>query len=99
MVDPIPLLSPEQLERLKELADASRLRAARSQPPKPPQRRRRTRQYPSGKPNPRGSPRVTAGAAGDEPNAAARTMNFIARTGARTEDDVHSRPTHRCASR
>ncbi|MGX1480848.1 UNVERIFIED_CONTAM: hypothetical protein RKD50_009656 [Streptomyces canus] len=49
MVYPIPLLSPEQLERLKELADASRLRAARSQPPKPPQRRR-TRQYPSGSP-------------------------------------------------
>lgn len=52
MVDPIPLLSPQQLARLKELTDASRLRAARSKLPKLPRRRRRTRQYPSGKPNP-----------------------------------------------
>lgn len=52
MVDPIPLLSPEQLARLKELADASRLRVALYPLPKPPRRRRRTRQYPSGKPNP-----------------------------------------------
>ncbi|WP_333745737.1 hypothetical protein [Streptomyces sp. IBSBF 2950] len=51
MVDPIPLLSPEQLERLKELADEARLRAAQRQPSKPP-RRRRTRQYPGGRPNP-----------------------------------------------
>ncbi|MEU6353173.1 hypothetical protein ABZ896_28255 [Streptomyces sp. NPDC047072] len=52
MVDPIPLPSPEQLARLKELADASRLRAALNPPPKPPRRRRPTRQYPGGKPNP-----------------------------------------------
>ncbi|MFI1051789.1 hypothetical protein [Streptomyces griseoruber] len=52
MVDPIPQLSPEQLARLQETADASRLRVALYPAPKPPQRRRRTRQYPSGKPNP-----------------------------------------------
>ncbi|MBP5880699.1 hypothetical protein F3K37_42095 [Streptomyces sp. LBUM 1477] len=51
MVEPTPQLSPEQLERLKELADAARQRAAQCQPPKPP-RRRRTRQYPGGRPNP-----------------------------------------------
>jgi hypothetical protein len=52
MVEPTPPeLSPEQRERLKQLADASRLRAA-LYPPQPPPRRRRTRQYPGGKPNP-----------------------------------------------
>ncbi|WP_079054571.1 hypothetical protein [Streptomyces graminilatus] len=51
MVDPIQPLSPERLARLKELTDASRLRVALYPPPKPP-RRRRTRQYPSGRPNP-----------------------------------------------
>ncbi|MEU3620479.1 hypothetical protein ABZ725_50750 [Streptomyces sp. NPDC006872] len=52
MVDPIPLLSPERLERLKELADTSRLRVALYPAPRLPPRRRRIRQHPSGKPNP-----------------------------------------------
>lgn len=42
MVEPIPMhLSPEQLERLKELRDAARLRAVlfESPPPSPVQRR------------------------------------------------------------
>lgn len=51
MVAPIPpYLSPERLE---QLADASRQRQAALYPsPKPPQRRRRLRQYPGGRPNP-----------------------------------------------
>ncbi|MGW2050824.1 hypothetical protein ACWCPF_37475 [Streptomyces sp. NPDC001858] len=52
MVDPIPPLSPERLARLKELTAASRLRVALHPAPKLPPRSRRTRQYPSGKPNP-----------------------------------------------
>ncbi|MFF8717363.1 hypothetical protein ACF07T_39040 [Streptomyces sp. NPDC015184] len=50
-----PTLSPERLERLAKLADASRLRAALYPPPKPPpaRRRSRSRQYPGGRPNPR----------------------------------------------
>ncbi|MFD3533384.1 hypothetical protein [Streptomyces sp. NPDC058664] len=54
MVNPIPTyISPERLERLEELADASRLRAALYAPPKPPpvRRRSRTRQYPGGRPS------------------------------------------------
>ncbi|MEV6734550.1 MULTISPECIES: hypothetical protein [unclassified Streptomyces] len=54
MVDPIPThISPERLERLAELADASRLRAALYSFPKPPpiRRRSRSRQYPWGRPN------------------------------------------------
>ncbi|WP_393053022.1 hypothetical protein [Streptomyces sp. LN549] len=45
-------LTPEQLEHLEELVTASRLRAARSPSPKPPPTRRRSRQYPGGRPNP-----------------------------------------------
>ncbi|MER5501913.1 hypothetical protein ABT096_32570 [Streptomyces sp. NPDC002561] len=55
MVAPtLPHLSPEHLERLAELADASRLRAALPPPPKPPPARcrSRSRQYPGGWPNP-----------------------------------------------
>jgi hypothetical protein len=53
MVDPNPpYLSPEQLKHLKQLADASRLRAALHPSPKPPPVRRRSRQYPGGRPNP-----------------------------------------------
>ncbi|MEU8489319.1 hypothetical protein [Streptomyces sp. NPDC048641] len=52
MVDPIPTyISPERLERLAELADAARLRAALYPAPKPPPVRRRSRQYPGGRPN------------------------------------------------
>ncbi|MGW4758505.1 hypothetical protein [Streptomyces chartreusis] len=53
MVTPIPsYISPERLERLEQLADASRLRAALYPSPKPPPIRRRSRQYPGGRPNP-----------------------------------------------
>ncbi|WP_329391546.1 hypothetical protein OG625_39915 (plasmid) [Streptomyces sp. NBC_01351] len=53
MVDPVPLhLSPERLERLEQLTDAIRLRAALYASPKPPPVRRRSRQYPGGRPNP-----------------------------------------------
>ncbi|MGW7410029.1 hypothetical protein ACWGI9_41180 [Streptomyces sp. NPDC054833] len=52
MVDPIPPPSPELLERLEQFADASRLRAALYQSPKPPPVRHRSRQYPGGRPNP-----------------------------------------------
>ncbi|MFD7497718.1 hypothetical protein ACFV8T_36165 [Streptomyces sp. NPDC059832] len=51
MVDPIPTyISPERLERLAELADAARLRAALFPSPKPTPARRRScsRQYPGG---------------------------------------------------
>lgn len=61
MVNPIPThlyLSPEQLEHLEELADASRLRAARSPSPKPPPVRRSSWQYPVGRPNPWRSARL-----------------------------------------
>ncbi|AVH61791.1 hypothetical protein C4B68_40150 (plasmid) [Streptomyces dengpaensis] len=52
MVDPIPPhISPERLERLKQLADASRLRVALYPAPKPAPVRRRSRQYPGGRPN------------------------------------------------
>ncbi|QKZ18596.1 hypothetical protein [Streptomyces chartreusis] len=44
-------LSPQQRERLEQLADAIRLRATLYPPPKPPIRRR-SRQYPGGRPNP-----------------------------------------------
>ncbi|WP_424864040.1 hypothetical protein [Streptomyces sp. MMS24-I29] len=56
MVEPVRLsLSPEQRERLEQLADAARLRVAALHPsPKPPpvRRRSRSRQYPGGRPNP-----------------------------------------------
>ncbi|MCF2131068.1 hypothetical protein L1I79_32285 [Strepomyces sp. STD 3.1] len=55
MVHPtLPHLSPEQCERLEQLADASRLRAALYPSPKPPsvRRRSRSRQYPGGRPSP-----------------------------------------------
>ncbi|WP_406500255.1 hypothetical protein OG936_37980 [Streptomyces sp. NBC_00846] len=61
MVEPVrSSLSPEQRERLEQLADASRLRAALYPSPKlPPLRHRaRSRQYPSGRPNPRRSART-----------------------------------------
>ncbi|MEV6131923.1 hypothetical protein AB0M05_34920 [Streptomyces violaceusniger] len=51
MADPAPLyLSPERLEQLQRITDAIRLRAALYPPPKPPRPRRRTRQYPGGRP-------------------------------------------------
>ncbi|MFJ9822631.1 hypothetical protein ACIRU3_47115 [Streptomyces sp. NPDC101151] len=55
MVHPTPPhLSPEQRERLDQLADASRLCAALYPSPKPPPVRRgsRSRQFPGGRPNP-----------------------------------------------
>lgn len=53
MVAPIPPhLSPERLEYLQQLADASRLRAALYQSPKLPPVRRRSRQFPGGRANP-----------------------------------------------
>ncbi|MCP9213268.1 hypothetical protein [Streptomyces cucumeris] len=53
MIEPVPLhLSPEFLERLEQLTDAVRLRAALYPAPKPPPARRRSRQYPGGRPNP-----------------------------------------------
>ncbi|MZF88285.1 hypothetical protein [Streptomyces sp. SID5643] len=53
MVHPSPPhLSPEQRERLEQLADAARLRAALYPSPKPPPVRRRSRQFPGGRPNP-----------------------------------------------
>lgn len=58
-----PHLSPEQRQRLKQLADAARLRAALFPSPKPMPARRRSRQYPAvGRT--RGAPRGAA--AGDE---------------------------------
>lgn len=55
MVEPVRLsLSPEQRERLEQLAEAARLRAVELAPsPKPPPARRcsRSRQYPGGWPN------------------------------------------------
>ncbi|MFE7805867.1 hypothetical protein ACFU51_14620 [Streptomyces sp. NPDC057430] len=56
MVNPVPPhLSPEQRERLEQLVDAVRLRAALYPAPKPPPLRPRahSRQYPGGRPNPR----------------------------------------------
>ncbi|WP_328778180.1 hypothetical protein OIE52_48590 [Streptomyces canus] len=51
MVDPIPpYLSPERLKHLQQLADASRLRAALYSSLEPPVRRR-SRQYPGGRPS------------------------------------------------
>ncbi|MEU4955244.1 hypothetical protein [Streptomyces lavendulae] len=51
MVEPIPMhLSPEQLERLKELIDAARLRAVLFESPPPSPVQRRSRQYPGGRP-------------------------------------------------
>ncbi|MFJ2419964.1 hypothetical protein [Streptomyces brevispora] len=59
MIDPIPTyISPERLERLAELADAARLRAALFQSPKPPPVRRRSRQYPGGRPTQRQAARL-----------------------------------------
>ncbi|MFD3663956.1 hypothetical protein ACFWVF_25790 [Streptomyces sp. NPDC058659] len=53
MVDLILIqLSSEQRERLEQLADASRLRTALYPSPKPRPVRRRSRQYPDGRPNP-----------------------------------------------
>ncbi|MEV7260735.1 MULTISPECIES: hypothetical protein [unclassified Streptomyces] len=53
MVEPVRLsLSPEQRERLEQLADAARLRMALSPSPTLPPARRRFRQYPSGRPAP-----------------------------------------------
>lgn len=55
MVHPTPPhLSQEQRERLEQLADVSRLRAALypSPKPQPVRRRSRSRQYPGGWPNP-----------------------------------------------
>ncbi|MEV5982861.1 hypothetical protein [Streptomyces sp. NPDC052114] len=51
---PPPHLSPEQRERLEQLADAAQLRMALSPSPTPsPARRRsRSRQYPGDRPNP-----------------------------------------------
>ncbi|RPK23584.1 hypothetical protein EES37_38155 [Streptomyces sp. ADI91-18] len=58
MVDPIPTyISPERLERLEELADASRLRAALYPAPKP-SPRRRSQQDPCGRPNRRRTARL-----------------------------------------
>ncbi|MFE1781012.1 hypothetical protein ACFW9F_00090 [Streptomyces sp. NPDC059506] len=52
MVAPaLPHLSPEQRERLEQLADAARLRAALFPSSKPARRRSRSRQYPGGRPN------------------------------------------------
>ncbi|WP_405681131.1 hypothetical protein OG239_00550 [Streptomyces sp. NBC_00868] len=54
MVNPIPTcISPERLGRLAELADAARLRAALYPAPEPlpVQRRARSRQHPSCRPN------------------------------------------------
>lgn len=54
MVEPTPPhLSPEQRERLAQLADAARLRAVLfpSTKPTPARRRSRSRQYPGGRPN------------------------------------------------
>lgn len=52
-MDPTRLeLSPERLRQIQHLVEESRQRQAMYPPPKPPQRRRGTRQYPSGKPNP-----------------------------------------------
>ncbi|MFJ5851145.1 hypothetical protein [Streptomyces sp. NPDC092903] len=52
MLNPSPTyISPKRLERLEELADAARRRAARLPSPKPPVRRG-SRQYPGGRPNP-----------------------------------------------
>ncbi|WJY43184.1 hypothetical protein QT196_38625 (plasmid) [Streptomyces sp. P9-2B-2] len=59
MVEPIPPhLSPERLERLQQLTDAVRLRAALYPAPKPPPVRRRSRQYPNGRSKPRRSARL-----------------------------------------
>ncbi|MDH6493687.1 hypothetical protein [Streptomyces sp. SAI-127] len=59
MVDPIPpYLSPEDLKRLQQLADASRLRVALYPSLEPPPVRRRSRQYPGGRPNPWRSARL-----------------------------------------
>ncbi|MFP1629733.1 hypothetical protein ACLB9X_32265 [Streptomyces sp. 5K101] len=59
MVDPIPLhFSPERLELLQQLAEASRLRTALYLSPKPPPVQRRSRQYPGGQPNPWRSTRL-----------------------------------------
>ncbi|MFE3830862.1 hypothetical protein [Streptomyces sp. NPDC059092] len=53
MVDLVLMqLSPERRERLEQLANASRLRAALYPSPKPPPIRRRSRQYPGGRANP-----------------------------------------------
>ncbi|MGW0315401.1 hypothetical protein [Streptomyces flavidovirens] len=58
MVNPISTyISPERLERLEELADASRLRAVLYPSPKPPVRRR-SRQYPGGRLSPWWSARL-----------------------------------------
>lgn len=52
-MDPTRLeLSPERLRQIRHLVEEIRRRQAAYPSPKPPQRRRRTRQYPSGKPNP-----------------------------------------------
>lgn len=55
MVAPTPShLSPEQRERLEQLADAAQLRTALYPPskPAPAWRRSRSRQYPGGRPSP-----------------------------------------------
>ncbi|MFF8646538.1 hypothetical protein [Streptomyces sp. NPDC015345] len=52
MVAPtLPHLSPEQRERLEQLADAARLHIPLYRSPTPPPVRRRSRQYPGGRPN------------------------------------------------
>ncbi|MFE9016825.1 hypothetical protein [Streptomyces cyaneofuscatus] len=52
MVAPmLPHLSPAQRERLEQLADAARLRTALYPSPKPTPARRRSRQYPGGRPH------------------------------------------------
>ncbi|MFB9608596.1 hypothetical protein ACFFTQ_37155 [Streptomyces roseofulvus] len=55
MVEPVRLsLSPEQRERLEQLAEAARLRTMELNPsPKPPpvRRRSRSRQHPGGRPS------------------------------------------------
>ncbi|MFF6835210.1 hypothetical protein ACFY84_25590 [Streptomyces sp. NPDC012438] len=51
VVQPVPHLSPERLEHLRRLIDASRLRAALYPAPQPPpvRRRSRSRQYLGGR--------------------------------------------------
>ncbi|OQD51648.1 hypothetical protein BM536_038935 [Streptomyces phaeoluteigriseus] len=59
MVDQIPpYLSPEQLKHLQRLADASWLRVALYASLEPPPVRRRSQQYPGGRPSPWWSARL-----------------------------------------
>jgi hypothetical protein len=59
MMDPTGRqLSPERLHLIRQLVEESRRRQAMYPSPKPPQRRRRMRQYPGGRPNPWRSARL-----------------------------------------